>query len=486
MNLMNNKHKIICGAVKLGTANAIDYAIQLILPVILVRSLDSTEFGQYRVLWLLTNTLMAFAPMYMPQSLFYFLPRSKEDKRAKYVANVLWFLFCSGLMSALVSIGIASLWFGTEKGLPAYTSVVPLFILLWVASTMLDWLANSEGLVGIQARIIVTFSVVRAFVVGGVAYWTSDILAVFWAMATFACIRVGALLFSVVSRYGLNGLQPDWTMAKEQIAYALPFGLAGSLYVLRSQGDQWIVASLFPVETFAMFSIAGVIAPLANMVRQAVSSAVLPAMNQQHSQGNRDVAMALNKQSNTLTALVLLPVLCFLFVFANEIILLIYTQKYISASGPMRVYIFGLVGQILVVNNVLITYAQGRFQLKLNLFFLLVAFSLSLVGALYFGMIGAALGTAVAQWGSHIVSIIYVKNLANVKLDDIIDIKLLIKILLNSIVAICFAWTAVQYFNFSCLMLAIIIGCICYAAILGFQFVIFPEYRSSVFEVLNQ
>src|SRR5262249_37731808 len=52
-------------ALSLGTANAIDYALQFLLPIVLTRTLDPHSFGQYRLLWLAVSTLMLIAPMCM-------------------------------------------------------------------------------------------------------------------------------------------------------------------------------------------------------------------------------------------------------------------------------------------------------------------------------------------------------------------------------------------------------------------------------------
>lgn len=432
---MNKSSGILRGVMTLGSASVVDYAIQFFLPMILVRSLDATEFGQYRILWLMTNTLMAFAPMYMPQSLFYFLPRHDAAGRGKFVANALWFLFITGAIAAAIGCGMSLHSEGTERELPGVISIIPLFLWLWVVSSLVEWLANTEGRVGAQARIIVALSFLRAVLVGGVALVTQDITAVFWALAAYAGLRFFVLMCSIVTRYGIAGLLPDWSKAKSQLLYALPFGMAGCLFVLRQQGDQWIVASLFSVEEFAAFSIAGVVAPLAGLVRQAVSNAILPTMNMQHGEGNASAALALNRQSNTIVAFALLPILGFLFVFAEEIISVIYTSRYAAAVEPMRVYLVGLVGQILVVNNLLITYAQGRFQLVLNIAFLIVAVSLSFAGAYWYGIAGAAFGTAVAQWGSHIVSIWYVKRLTNVKAGQLLDFAALYQFLLVSMFA---------------------------------------------------
>ena len=57
-------------ALSLGTANALDYALQFLLPMVLTRTLDPHSFGQYRMLWLAVMTIMAFAPKNMAASLY--------------------------------------------------------------------------------------------------------------------------------------------------------------------------------------------------------------------------------------------------------------------------------------------------------------------------------------------------------------------------------------------------------------------------------
>lgn len=408
------------GAFTLGTASAIDYILQFILPIVLVRSLDPTEFGQYRVLWLVTNTVMAIAPLYMPQSLFYFLPRA-EGQRAPYVANVLWFLVFMGLLGALFVSPWNPLRTALLVELPGADGLVPVFILLWVASTLIEWLANTEGRVAMQARIIIALSIIRVVVVGAVAWVTGDMLAVLLALTGFALLRCLILLVDILHRYGTHAVKPNAQLMRQQLAYAAPFGLAGMLYNLRQQSDQWIAASLFSLHQFAAFSISLAVLPLAGLIRQAVSNAILPAMNVRHHQGDLAGAVALNRDANTLTASLLFPVLAFLFVFAEDVIELIYTEHYVQGAQPMRVYLIGLAGQALVVNNLLITLAQGGFQMRLNGFFLPVAVLLSLGGAYLFGMAGAAVGSAVAQWGSHLLSIRHVCKIGKVRVSHLID-----------------------------------------------------------------
>ena len=87
-------------ALSLGTANAIDYALQFALPMVLTRTLDPHSFGEYRLLWLGVATLMLITPMCMPHSLYYFLPRSDRPTQRLYINQVLVYMVFAGLMAA--------------------------------------------------------------------------------------------------------------------------------------------------------------------------------------------------------------------------------------------------------------------------------------------------------------------------------------------------------------------------------------------------
>lgn len=481
---MNSKRHSLRGAFTLGTASAFDYVLQFILPIILVRSLSTNEFGEYRVLWLVTNTVMAIAPLYMPQSLFYFLPRAGVQ-RAPYVANVFWFLGFMGVLAAATVSPWNHLRPGLLQGLPGANSVVPAFILLWVGSTLIEWLANTEGRVGTQARIMISLSIARVVIIGAVAWITADIYAVFLSLAVFAMLRCLFVLMDILHRYGRSGLKPDSHLFRAQISYAAPFGAAGMLYNLRQQSDQWIAATLFSLQQFAAFSISLVVLPLAGLIRQAVSNAILPAMNTRYHEGDLLGAVAINRDANTLTGILLFPVLAFLFVFAEEVIGLIYTVQYVEGALPMRIYLLGLAGQALVVNNLLITLAQGGFQMRLNGLLLPIAVLLSLSGASLYGMTGAALGSAVTQWVSHLLSIHHVCRISRVGAGGLIDWYALLQFALAAMFAGLLAYLAVHAVSTSSIGLRLLLGAVVFSLVYVLS-VFYSRSARTLYAALNR
>src|SRR5205814_462413 len=78
-------HRLGHRAISLGAANAIDYAIQFLLPVVPVRYLTPEAFGSYRLLRLVAGTVMAVVTQAMAAGPFYFLPRSGDEEKRLYI-----------------------------------------------------------------------------------------------------------------------------------------------------------------------------------------------------------------------------------------------------------------------------------------------------------------------------------------------------------------------------------------------------------------
>ena len=161
-------------ALSLGSANAIDYALQFMLPMVLTRTLDPHAFGQYRLMWLAVMTLMVITPMCMAPSLYYFLPRSDRPTQRLYINQTMLFLVGAGLLSAWALSAWNPLLPGKlEEVFAGHGALVPAFVLTWVFASLLDVLPTAEERVGWQARAIVSLSALRAVSLSAAAiHWS--------------------------------------------------------------------------------------------------------------------------------------------------------------------------------------------------------------------------------------------------------------------------------------------------------------------------
>ena len=409
-------------AVSLGTAYALDYGLQFLLPVVLTRALDAQSFGEYRLLWLGVSTLLVIMPMCMPQSLYYFMPRSDEARQRLYLNQCLLFLGFAGIASALLLSGFDPLLPAAMKGLVAHNGVVvPIFVALWIFSWVLDVLPTVDERVHWQAKAIVGLSALRAVALSAVAFLTRDLVAVLWVLAAFAAFKSALLLWYVRRHHGLRGPWIERAPFREQIVHAAPFALSGALHGFRAQGDQWIAATLFTVTQFASFSVATVIAPMVQMFRQSVNHVFLPSMSRLHSTGDFTSMLALNSRANAMVALLVYPLLAFAFVFAEPLIALIYTPTYLEAVPVMRLYIVGLLALVVELTSILFLLKQGGFASRVNALVLALALPLSYFGAITWGLPGAALGSVVALYSERALSLARIAELTGTSVAKLQD-----------------------------------------------------------------
>ncbi len=393
-------------ALSLGSANAIDYGLQFLLPIVLTRTLDPVSFGHYRLLWLAVSTLMLVTPMCMPASLYYFLPRSDRPRQRVYINQTLIFLVASGALSAWALSEWDPLLPASLTGLVASEpAAVPAFVLLWVFASILDILPTAEEQVAWQARAVVSLSALRAVALSAAAFAWGSLDAVLWMLAAFAGVKAALLLYYVARRHGLGLPLARRDAFAAQVRQAAPFALSGALHGVRTQADQWIAAALFPAAMFASFSIATVLAPLVQIFRVSVNHVFLPSMSRLQSTGDFGGMLGLNSRANAMVALLVYPLLAFAFVFATPLITLVYTDAYLDAVPVLRTYSVGLLAFVVEITSVLFVLGQGGFAARVNGLVLFVSLPLSWFGAVHWGLQGAAVGSVAAIYSERLLSL---------------------------------------------------------------------------------
>jgi O-antigen/teichoic acid export membrane protein len=390
-------------AFSLGAVKAFDHALQFLLPVVLVRCLDAHTFGEYRLFWLAVGTVMALATLSMPGALYYFLPRSDAARRRLYIHQTLAFVACTGIAAAFVVSPLNPWMPATLAPLAKYGALMPAFVALWVTSSLLDFLPTIEERIPLQAYANISLALARAALVAGGAWLTGDMGIILWLLFATVVLKL-ALLLAYIGRF--HGWGRPWFKAAvfgDQIRYTAPFGLSSACYVLRSQADQWVAATLFTLHSFASFSIAAILGQLVNIFRASVVEAFMPSMSRLEAAGDLKGMMEMNARANVMVAMLLLPMLGFVFAFAAEIVSLVYTSAYVDAATVMRVYILGLSALVVELSSVMQLRRQGLFTLGANLVVLAVSVPISWFGGVHLGLAGAAAGSVSALYLDRVI-----------------------------------------------------------------------------------
>lgn len=407
-------HGLARRAFSLGAVKAFDNAMQFLLPVVLVRCLDSATFGEYRLLWLAVGTLLAFATFGMPAALYYFLPRSDASLRRLYVHQTVLFVAATGVAAALFVSPLNPWLPATLAPLAKYGALVPAFVLLWIVTALLDSLPTVEERIALQAYATMSIAATRVVLLGAGAWLTGDLAVILWLLVAVALLKL-ALLIGYVQRF--HGWQRPWFRRAAfagQLRYTAPFGVASGLFTLRGQADQWIAAALFSIHSFAAFSVGAILGQVVHVVRTSVLEVFMPSMSRLEAGGDTRSMLEMNARANEMVGWALFPFLAFAFAFAPDIVTLVYTAAYLDAATVMRVYMVGLALMVVELSSVLQLLRQGPFALAMNGFTLVLSMPLSWYAGVHLGLAGAAAGSVTALYVDRLVTLRRIARLSGV------------------------------------------------------------------------
>jgi O-antigen/teichoic acid export membrane protein len=385
-------------ALALAMASAMEYGLQLAVPVVLVRILDPITFGSYKLLWLLAATALAWLPFFMPQGLFYFLPRNKSHA-PELISNALVYLFFMGVLAAVVGSNANPFLPEVAQRLNTDSRhLSSIFVGLSVALCIFDVLPTAIEKFQVQAATTAGLAVLRSAILVVTALFSPSLVHITLALVCTISLKAIALFAFIRAHPELTPMRTHLGLFRQQIVYAAPFAVGRALFLMRLQADQWIVAASVDTATYAVFSIASVLGSIGTLIRQPVHNAISPKINAAYAGGNSKDAATLIGNANTATSIVLIPVIGGLFASAPELVTFVYTASYSGAAPVMQIYLIGVLANSFAVGYVLPALDLGKFATLNSAVFLGCSALISYLGLKSFGLSGAALGSVLVLY----------------------------------------------------------------------------------------
>jgi O-antigen/teichoic acid export membrane protein len=373
------------------TAKVLGYAVTFIVPLLLVRLLSLVDFGLYKQAFLVIATAQAILPLGVGLSAFYFLAREPEH-RPSIVLNILLFnLIAGGLawLALTVHPALLTRLLGDDHLVP-HAPLIGFVILLWVFSSFLEVVATANQEVKFSTLFIVTAQLTRGIAMVIATLWFTSIRALLYAAMVQGIVQAAVLLWYLRSRFGAFWTRFDRKLLRTQLAYAMPFGLAGLIYTLQTDLHQYFVAHAFGAAAFAIYAVGCFQLPLTVLLRDSVGSVMVSRVTVlQQQEGRAEIAQLMARVMRKLS-LVYLPVYAFLLVTGREFIVALFTTRF-AASWPIFLINLTFIPLAIFVNDpVLRAYPEHRhFLLKLRMVLLGVLVVALQAGIVRFGMLGA-------------------------------------------------------------------------------------------------
>ncbi len=381
----------------LTAANSIAFALSFIAPLLLVRMLNQTEFGEYKQVFQILTSAMSALNLQVASTAYYFMPRAPE-KKLQVTINVLAFYAAVGALVATLFIFYpeCALLVFEGSNLPAYMPMLGVTILIWLVSSNLEVVPLALGDVRSSSVFIVISQLTKSALTVAAALAFHSVSAMIWAAAIQGILQILFMFVYIRRRFGSFRGAFDPALFKAQIGNALPFGLGSFAQVAQGDLHNFMVSRFFPPAGFAVYSAGLFQLPLLGLLTTSFAGALIPEVSRLAAAGERRAIIPIWLNAVRKLALVVVPICALMFVLRYEIITLLFTDAYSEAAPLFGIYVFSALLPMTLTGAPIRAYEEFKFfRFKLHLALLPVTF-----GALYAGIHAAGLiGAVIALVG---------------------------------------------------------------------------------------
>ena len=364
-------------------AKIVGFALSFFLPLIIVRYLSQEAVGHYRESFQVITNAVTILPLGFSMSAYYFLSRETE-RRSAAVLNILLFNFSIGGLACLVLNLYPELvgYIFRSDELTRLAPLIGVVIWVWIFSAFLEMvpIANQEAKVA--TVFIICASLSKTLFLGAAVLAFATVDAFLYAAIIQGVIQTALLLNYLRSRFPGFWGKFDRRFFVEQMAYAVPFGLTGILWVAQNDIHNYFVGYQFSSADFAIYAYGCFQLPLIAMLYESVTSVLIPRMNTLQLVGDHEEMIRLTTRAMQKLAFFYFPIYAFLLITSQTFIVTLFTEQYAASASVFVVNLTLLPFSIVITDPIVRSFKElGRVFLLTRLFVLS-----ALVAVLYFGL----------------------------------------------------------------------------------------------------
>jgi O-antigen/teichoic acid export membrane protein len=370
------------------------------IPILLVRLLSQSDYGVYKQVFLFAGTTVGLATFGVGVSAFYYMPRHPE-RGGQIALNILVYNAIAGLIPLLVLVlypRALNLVFRSGD-LQPYSVLLGILVMLILSGSVVESLPTALQDVRSSTTFIVGTQLARAILLLAAALFFHTVRSLIIASMLAALLSITVLLQYVYQRFGRFWTSFDLHFFREQLAYALPLGLYGMMWVIRKDLDNYFVSAIYKPAEYAIYAIGWLEVPLISLFLESVLAVMVVRISAlQHEGRAEDIRRVLASAINRLAA-VQFPIYALLLVAGRDLIVLFYTKTYEASARIFSITITLIVLNVFIYDPIVRAYKDLRKFILFVRIVVLVTLVLLLPPVIrQFGMIGAALTAVVGDF----------------------------------------------------------------------------------------
>lgn len=423
--------------VLLGSLSA--FGFTLVSSMLLSRYFSKEDYGTYKQVMYVYNSLIVVFTLGLPRSFSYFLPKVSEGQAKDLINKINKILIGLGAIMSLCLFLGADIFAGFLKNAELaepirYFSLVPLFML------------PTMGLEGILSTYKKTMFLALYNTLTKVFMLLCVVIPVIWFNGNVNSAIIGFTISSslcFLSALYFKNL-PIRKFKEEQcgvsyrdvLKYTLPLMGASVWGIIISASDQFFISRYFGNKVFADFSNGSLELPFVGMVISASATVLLPVFVKQiHTKGDeaKEEVLSLWRSVLNKTVIIIYPLVIFCFCFADIIMILLYGQQYVTSGIYFQIKIIVNFVTVISYGPLMLAIGGEKYYFKVHMFgaialILLEWISIKIFNSPYVVIIVSVM----CQMGRITAMLLFISSYFKIKFFELFPIKLIFKILIPS------------------------------------------------------
>lgn len=450
--------------VLLGSLSAFGFTI--VSSMLLSRYFNKSDYGTYKQVMYVYNSLLVVFTLGLPKAFSYFLPRVTKGQAKDLISKINLILLGMGLIMATCfffgSNLIAAILKNEELGLSLkYFALVPFFML----PTM-----GIEGILATykQTQFLAIYKTCTQIfmlcaVVAPVIFFhgTVNSAIIGFTISSFLCFLL-ALFFKYrpIKEFKKEKSPISY---KEIFNYTIPIMGASIWGIIIISSDQFFISRYFGSEVFADFANGSLELPFVGMIIASTSTVLAPIFSKQVFDKGKDSkteVILLWQSVLSKTVKIIYPLVVFCFCFASTIMIILYGEKYEDSGIYFQIKLIVNFFTVIAYGPLLLSIGGHNYYFKVHMFgaIILVIFEW-LVVTLFDSPYLVTATSVICQIGRILLMLFFIASYFKVKLLDLLPIKLSLVIIIPSVVIIySLKYLIDQYFFYNNIQVLITVG----------------------------
>lgn len=382
----------------LAVAKSLDVFSLTVLGMILSRVLTVEDYGTYRQVWLLYYTVIPLFTLGISTSINYFIPGMEIKQQKTFIFQTFSGLFILGLLCAIF-LYLSSGHFSVRFNNPVLAQLMKIFALVPLLTMPTSYYHNLYICLKkavFAACILSSTTMLRFLVIIAAVLMEPSLEIIFKGLLCYYVAEFIVLTFFIFRPFKKIPLDMQHQNILEQLKFTVPIGMSTLVGTFSRQIDKLMISGYFTAREYAIYSNGATELPIARILNSAVMSVLMPELVNLYRRGEYERLIELWHRSIRKVSLIILPIMVFLFVFAREFLLFLYSEKYLESTGIFQVFLLTLPPRVTTFGSVLLAAGLSKVIMVYSVYTVIISVLLNLLLIKLWGAWGAALATVLA------------------------------------------------------------------------------------------